>query len=324
MKINKKLLSLIILFVIVVTVFYYVKQGSNTNSVSTNQYTDIVSPSQTSNQNISIQFLANDPSNSQNIPLASCGYIGFKYSSGGVDEYFPCSMAINSDTTFKYKIDNQNIYFFQNENGTITPQLLSNLTNNSLIKVLWQSNKTSYIILDNDVYFNGSKIFGADASTFKLIGLDEFVIGPGGGIMAIDLMIRYSEDSKNVYFNGVPIVQADPKSFSFLPRRLSVDQEYGKDINHVYYLGNAIDSADPATFKFLGNEDLYAGDANHIFYKGKIVQGADVSTFDASLNGKSTLPEYAADKYHVFLSGQIISGADPKTFVYPPDNRDPL
>lgn len=98
-------------------------------------------------------------------------------------------------------------------------------------------------ISDNGVFFDGHKIKGASAFTFKI------------------LSDGYAADAWSVYYLGVKIKGASPDSFKAL------DGGYAKDTWSVYYDGAKIKGASPDSF--ICGHDGYARDNWHTYYRGR-------------------------------------------------------
>ncbi len=74
-----------------------------------------------------------------------------------------------------------------------------------------------YVIINNDVYYNGHKISGVSSTSFK------------------DLTDGYAKDAFNVYYKGEKIEGASTTSFELLT------DGYARDAFNVYYRGKKID-----------------------------------------------------------------------------------
>lgn len=103
--------------------------------------------------------------------------------------------------------------------------------------------RTSYFKTTFEVFYDGKKIAGAAASSFKELGKG------------------YAKDAFSVYYRGSKIAGAVASSFKVL------DEGYTKDAFNVYYLGNKIDGAVASSFVVKGNG--YAKDAFNAYYYGK-------------------------------------------------------
>ena len=158
----------------------------------------------------------------------------------------------------------------------------------------------SYTKDENNVYFKGQEITGADPITFQII--DD----------------RHAKDKNHVYYALQIIQLADPITFQLLnswfsyrdknhmwvwweivtgadPNTFQEMNDFSKDKDHVFLWTYMLIWADPSTFENLGN-GIYR-DKNHIYnwYSKIMVKEADSATFQI-LNDY-----YSKDKDHVFL-----------------------
>ena len=102
-------------------------------------------------------------------------------------------------------------------------------------------NYGTYSIKGNTVYYNGTKVKDARASSFKNLGWG------------------YAKDTFDVYYCGKEI-DASSTSFKVL------EDGYAKDSFDVFYRGKEVKGASPSSFKVLGGG--YAKDAFDIYYRG--------------------------------------------------------
>jgi hypothetical protein len=144
----------------------------------------------------------------------------------------------------------------------------------------------------------------------------------------------YAKDRKRVYFQDVPLPDADPTSARVVDDYLLVDNEhvyqaeklipgadphtftvimgsYTKDGTHVYYNQTVLPDADPGTFRVLDNEN-FAKDEHSVytvFYDEiRKIPGADPATFQTLHDA------YAKDKNQLYYGGQVVEGVNPETF----------
>jgi hypothetical protein len=167
---------------------------------------------------------------------------------------------------------------------------------------------------DNNVYYDGQIIEGAEANSFK-------VLGPGyesGG---------YAKDNLHVYFEKsstsgtvAPITGADPTTF------IGIGFAYAKDKYAVYESGLVVSGADPNTFSVIGlanatsaPDALWAKDRTHVFVNGETITNPppDPSSVRIILDQSGNVTGYVADKTYLFdaYDGSLIMGADPRMFT---------
>ena len=128
--------------------------------------------------------------------------------------------------------------------------------------------ETNYLIRDQTVYFQIDKKRGflnvkqlpvreADAATFKVI----------------PSTLDYGSDKTSVFMDFQLIEDADSESFKLLEKN-----QFATDKDHVYYYGLKMKGADPKTFVIVN--DHYSRDANHIFHNSHQIKGADLKSFE--------------------------------------------
>lgn len=103
--------------------------------------------------------------------------------------------------------------------------------------------RPKYVIGNYDVFFDGRKVEGASASSFKI------------------LKYGYAKDAWSVYYRGAKIKGASESSFKVL------GDGYAKDTWNVYYRGAKIKGASESSFEVLG--DGYAKDTWSTYYMGR-------------------------------------------------------
>lgn len=128
-----------------------------------------------------------------------------------------------------------------------------------------------YVISSFDVYFDGRKVDGAFASSFK------------------DMGNGYGKDSFSVYYYGEKLPGSNSNTFKIL------EDGYAKDSFTVYFYGEKTKGS-ASTFKVLG--DGYAKDAFDVFYYGEKVNGAIPNSFKVDRDG------YAHDAFHTYYYGR--------------------
>jgi hypothetical protein len=149
------------------------------------------------------------------------------YQNGNILEYVdPHNFRIDS----QYRINNNNdlIYNRDDENEDYNDRYEAS-----------RYHKTNF-----DVYYNGRKLDGATASSFK------------------DLGRGYAKDAFNVYYFGRKLEDATASSF------LIMDGGYAKDSFNAYYHGKKLpDVSGTSNFKYQGNG--YATDGFNMYYDGR-------------------------------------------------------
>lgn len=106
----------------------------------------------------------------------------------------------------------------------------------------YNGTRSGYMVTKQDVYFDGRKVQGARANSFR------------------DLGQGYGMDAYNVFFMGEKIKYATRSSFKVL------SDGYSKDAFRVYFYGEEVKGANAATFKV--DNRGYAHDAFSYFYNG--------------------------------------------------------
>lgn len=169
-----------------------------------------------------------------------------------------------------------------------------------------------YAKTEDNVYFQGCKILGADPDSFQL------------------LEYPFSKDKNNVYICSLYLIDADPENFTILHNdpnlgmvgnpttierghgnhpalnqveSLSSKSAWSTDGNTVYYSFAKVKGADPQSFASLNN--AYGKDKDNVFYKTNIVAGADLATFECrkSIVGSGN----AKDKNFYYEDGKQVS-----------------
>lgn len=135
-------------------------------------------------------------------------------------------------------------------------------------------NRPTYHMDRFNVYFNGEKVQGASASSFK------------------DLGDGYGCDSFSAYYFGKKIHGSTGSSFQV------IGYGYSKDAFNVYYDGVKLNGVSGNRFELLGYG--YSKDAFNVFYNGEKVQGASTSSFHVDRDG------YAHDNFNTYYFGKKI------------------
>ena len=225
--------------------------------------------------------------------------------------------------------------------------------NNEILK---EVDSSSFVILDNDyvkdknsVYYKNIKLDKSDPETFIIMKYGyskdkNFAYKEGKMILNAkgsdffeikEILGRvYHKDKNHVYFNGIEIEGADPKTF------LVINHEYSKDKKNAYYNGKSVGERDYETFILLGdytkdknyiyfkNEEIkgidkdsfkiidnpYSKDKNYVYYKTKKVVDADIKSFIIIEDSKYYDNDYYKDKEHVFFRGKLLDGVNPNGF----------
>lgn len=133
-------------------------------------------------------------------------------------------------------------------------------------------NAPTYMTDNFNVYFDGRKVQGASANSFK------------------DLGYGYGKDAFNAYYYGEKIAQSSGSSFELLR------DGYSHDAFRAFYQGRVINGSSGNSFTVLG--DGYSKDAFNVYYNGEKVQGASANSF--KLKGQG----YASDAFNSYYCGR--------------------
>ena len=198
-----------------------------------------------------------------------------------------------------------------------------------------QADKVIYVLDGNFFQVGGKDIDGADPDTFEVIDQS------------------YAKDIYNVYYNGRPVVGANPSSVTLVTSELipelsedSANSGYLISDGKVFCYGEVIEGADPASFSYLLGS--YAMDKDYLYYyinikiprtatptamlnanasyirhgEQVIYQGKVVSNEASSFNIIND--EYAVDALHVYSHGEIVEGmaSDGFTVISPYYRKD--
>jgi hypothetical protein len=164
------------------------------------------------------------------------------------------------------------------------------------------------------------RVTGADPATFKPLAVPPHRLAPCEH--AADEF--YGADRRHVFYEGKPVVGADPAGF-----RQLAEYEYGADGNSVFYRGKKLEGADPASFRILlwpreappgkpgsvylkrppgEGFSIYAADARHVWEQDRLMPDRDAATF-------TLLPmNYTKDRNGVYRNDRLVPGLDPKAF----------
>lgn len=201
---------------------------------------------------------------------------------------------------------------------------------------------------------NQGRHFGADASTFRLLGSS--VTFP---LFPLRCRAGYGADKDAVYYEGVKVTGADPHSFEV------VEGGYAKDVDRWYGNGEALATRRGGELQVLasgyavhpegvffgerrieaeGFEVLsywYARSKNHAYFMGVAIAGVEGASFrlldrhasiardeksiviNGSIDGRFDAPSFEVlesgalvkDRKHVYFGFKPVRGADPLTSV---------
>jgi len=181
-----------------------------------------------------------------------------------------------------------------------------------------QNDKVLYISY-NESNGRNTRNFGADPETFQILEND-----------------RYGLDKKNVYYEGNPIDDADPRSFKVLSDYISKDRnrgytgtiaipgsdgntfesvmnDYTRDKNDVYRAEYPLHSSSPKTFEVIEKGYGYwSRDENNYYFAERKVPVKDYNTFEI-LDDDCF---FAKDRFQVYREDKVLLGVDAKTFVF--------
>lgn len=157
-----------------------------------------------------------------------------------------------------------------------------------------------------------------------------------------DLGAKYAKDKSQVYYKGVVVEGAMPKSFRhsliFKDEDGYIDTtEFARDHKHVFLEGKMIEGADAKSFRTLTY--LYYGDKKQVYYDdGTIIEGANPDDFrewdypyyvsrDKIYTDKKQVEgvdiasfmvisiTFSKDKNHAYYKEKRIENADPGSFI---------
>lgn len=132
-----------------------------------------------------------------------------------------------------------------------------------------------YVVTNFDVMFDGRKVQGASANSFK------------------DLHDGYAMDAFTVYYFGEKLNGAESSSF----RNLGAG--YALDAFGVYYRGEKMrETVGSSSFRVL--DDGYARDAFNVYFCGKKIKVTSVDSFVCDGDG------YAHDTFRKYYMGEIV------------------
>ncbi|MCE2573551.1 DKNYY domain-containing protein [Motilimonas eburnea] len=169
---------------------------------------------------------------------------------------------------------------------------------------------------ENQVYYRGEVILGADSASFHPLfveqGLDEYWADNQHVYrysLALDLNPEqvalfhddsyavYLTDGKQLFCNGIKVPDADLASFKVIFGALA------KDKHHVYYQQHIIlPDADVESFNLYPDEQYYGYDKHHVYdviaERSQPIAGADPASFELLGRG------YMRDQHRVYFSQQ--------------------
>lgn len=141
----------------------------------------------------------------------------------------------------------------------------------------------------NYAYFKGRRIIGADAASFTMneygIPSDQngayvegyIIVGADASTIQKIPNSPYHKDKYSVYFQEIPLLGSDPKSFKVLKDPSSQTQKYGIDQNNFYQTYFPVGNVDVNTLEVIGNG--WFKDKDHVIFDNAIVSGLEPKTF---------------------------------------------
>ncbi len=197
----------------------------------------------------------------------------------------------------------------------------------------FQSLGDDYFILDDTVYLGSTPIEHANARHFARIDNTE----------------HYSKDDQHVFFQRIPLAEANPHKFVLIhsddghwpsaygrdsqqlyykqtpiaslaqSHRVSVlsNEDFAIANHQVFYQGAEIRDANHARFELLERFARYATDGESVFYQTKKVMGVDIASAEV-INRDMMLK----DKHHIYWHHKRVEGADRASFTRSHDNDD--
>jgi hypothetical protein len=194
-----------------------------------------------------------------------------------------------------------------------------------------QDDKVIYVMDGNFFQIGGKDIEGADPDTFDVIDQS------------------YAKDINNIYYNGKPVVGANPSSITLVTSELNentVDSGYLISDGKVFCYGEVIEGVDPSSFSYLlgsyamdkdylyyyidikiprkatptamsNANDHYIRHGEQVIYQGEVINN-EASSF------KIINDEYSKDAFHVYSHGEIVEGmvSDGFTVISPYYRKD--
>lgn len=149
---------------------------------------------------------------------------------------------------------------------------------------------SKYSVGNGHAYYDGRVMNGADPVTLHVLK---------GSLQEMHGFITYAyaADSHSVYFQGMPLSNANVSAFRPIENGAGT-HSYGTDGQRVFYYAASIPWADPKTFSVLWDnlwegcpETTYSKDAIHVFFDSlenrtsQVVQGADPASFKSLISG---------------------------------------
>jgi hypothetical protein len=146
----------------------------------------------------------------------------------------------------------------------------------------------------NQVYFAGTVVPGADASSFEVLRVGEYDFA------------TYGQDANQIFSGGEIVAEADPETFE-----LMTHAGYAKDAHSAFHNGMLISGADVTTFETF-SDDL-AKDANDYYTRENPIQVCDMKTFTRTQDrAAGTIWGYDSECYYTLYQKRPIT--DPGTF----------
>lgn len=139
---------------------------------------------------------------------------------------------------------------------------------------------------ENQVYYGGAVIEGADVNTFSVYGEDRYC---------------YAYDIQHVYYKGELV----PDSIPSVLQKIRPDDPFSPETDgkHIYFNGKQLD-IDVNNFQYLGKSVIK--DDISVYQGEKKIEGADAATFELiPVSMPQALNVCAKDKNHSYFDGEI-------------------
>ena len=143
----------------------------------------------------------------------------------------------------------------------------------------------------------------ADAESFSILNKIEFTRAPFGRGPAL----VWAQDSRQVYYGGIPLAGAKPNKLNILGSR------YSKDENNVFYESNLLLNSDPNTFTIIGGP--YSKDKNNVYYHDLTLPNANPKYFKAFIIDTFWNYAYSIDNKHLYFRGKLKQSCMPHSLT---------
>lgn len=187
----------------------------------------------------------------------------------------------------------------------------------------------SYVQSGGDVYFQSSRVEGADVRTFSELSCGYakdrahvYYLGAAIPEMAPESLELIScrppliRNAEGVFWRTKRIIAANPLTFSLLTDR---PQGYAKDEDTVFYFDAGTPGQDDGFIRVAPNAEVYTfsmpyaypeygRDAFAVYFQGYQLIEVDTQSFEVLSS------EYARDEMRVFYRGRSFNEADPASF----------